>query len=299
MSAENQSELTAEEQQWVLEALLENDDRLETETGRELLRRLTQRLRALGYGKLYAPYAANDQVMKRFADALSTGMDSMAAYREAMFTTHRDRVGQHTLRGYVAPWGIRVGGPRYHQAPQKVGVTEGSASGLDAALAANPQPGNLLTAPGLNEVSAAEKDFLASSPENEKKNEQEDELVKQEEATATDMVAYPSPIMRGFSLLGASSPAAVAETPEFTWSGDGSNEWPLKSESGKPPWQGGAEYVDGKQIEGYWVTSAQVSADVGVKVTPYMLYFMIPEPTTATLSLAALVALMGRRRRKN
>ena len=30
-----------------------------------------------------------------------------------------------------------------------------------------------------------------------------------------------------------------------------------------------------------------------------MLYFNVPEPTTATLSLAALVALMGRRRRKH
>lgn len=215
MSAENQSELTAEEQQWVLEALLENDDRLETKEGRELLRRLTQRLRALGYGKFYSPNAANDQVMKRFADALSTGMDSMAAYREAMFTTHRNRVGQHSLHGYVAPWGIRVGGPRYHQAPQKVGVTEGSASGLDAALAANPQPGNQLTVPGLNEVSAAEKDFLASSPEDEKKekkNEQEDELVKQGESTASaptaGMAAAPAPMMRGFSLRAAAPYAA-------------------------------------------------------------------------------------------
>lgn len=214
MSAENQSELTAEEQQWVLEALLENDDRLETKAGRELLRRLTQRLRALGYGKFYSPNAANDQVMKRFADALSTGMDSMAAYREAMFTTHRNRVGQHSLRGYVAPWGIRVGGPRYHQAPLKVGTTAGSASGLDAALAANPQPGNQLTAPGLNDVSAAEKDFLAVSPEDEKKekNEQEDELVKQEGTTtsssASAMAAAPAPMMRSFSLRAAAPYAA-------------------------------------------------------------------------------------------
>ena len=218
MSGENQSELTAEEQQWVLEALLENDDRLETEAGRELLRRLTQRLRALGYGKFYSPNAANDQVMKRFADALSTGMDSMAAYREAMFTTHRDRIGQHTLRGYVAPWGIRVGGPRYHQAPLKVGVTEGSASGLDGALAANPQPGQQLTAPGLNDVPAAEKDFLAVSPDDEKKekdekkNEQEDELVKQGESTTSaptaGMAAAPAPMMRGFSLRAAAPYAA-------------------------------------------------------------------------------------------
>lgn len=221
MSGENQSELTAEEQQWVLEALLENDDRLETEAGRELLRRLTQRLRALGYGKFYSPNAANDQVMKRFADALSTGMDSMAAYREAMFTTHRDRVGQHTLRGYVAPWGIRVGGPRYHQAPQKVGTTEGSASGLDAVLAANPQPGNQLTAPDLNGVSAAEKDFLASSHENEKKEkdeedekkkEQEDELVQQgtSAAGAAPAASSSAPAPRLRMAMRAVAPVAAA-----------------------------------------------------------------------------------------
>lgn len=255
MSGENQSELTAEEQQWVLEALLENDDRLETEAGRELLRRLTQRLRALGYGKLYAPYAANDQVMKRFADALSTGMDSMAAYRESMFTTHRDRVGQHSLHGYVAPWGLHVGGPRYHQAPQKVGVTEGSASGLDAVLAANPQPGNQLTAPGLNDVSAVEKDFLASSPENEKKekdeedekkNEQEDELVKQGESTTSaptaGMAAAPAPMMRSFSLRAAAAPVvAAAAAGSITVTGNASYHVNAKLEQGN---RNNAEWSD-------------------------------------------------------
>lgn len=213
MSAENQSELTAEEQQWVLEALLENDDRLETKAGRELLRRLTQRLRALGYGSLYTPNAANDQVMKRFADALSTGMDSMAAYREAMFTTHRDRVGQHSLRGYVAPWGIRVGGPRYHQAPQKVGVTEGSASGLDGALAANPQPGNQHTAPGLNDVSSAEKDFLAVSPELTDEDEAEKQTQEEEETEQKDdtgIFSAPAPRMMMASSYAARSVAATA-----------------------------------------------------------------------------------------
>lgn len=143
MSAEDsRSELTAEEQQWVLEALLEDDDRLESKAGRELLRRLTQRLRAMGYGRLYSPQAVNDQVMKRFADVLATGKDSMAAYREAMFSTHRDRVMRHTMYGYVAPWGLHGGGLGYHQAPQKVGTTEGTASGLEAALAAIPNQGN-------------------------------------------------------------------------------------------------------------------------------------------------------------
>ena len=55
----------------------------------------------------------------------------------------------------------------------------------------------------------------------------------------------------------------------------------------------------GQQLTGHWVTSTYVSDNVGMKVTPYMLYFEVPEPATATLSLAALVALCARRRRKS
>ena len=57
---------------------------------------------------------------------------------------------------------------------------------------------------------------------------------------------------------------------------------------------------DGEQMTGYWVTSQEVATATGVaNVSMHMLYFNVPEPATATLSLAALVALMGRRRRKN
>ncbi|MBR5878958.1 MAG: hypothetical protein IKY91_05350, partial [Akkermansia sp.] len=233
MAAEDaESELTPEEQQWVLEALLENDDRLETEAGQELLRRLTRRLRELGYGSLYSPQTANDQVMKRFADALSTGMNSMAAYREALFSTHRNRIMHHTMYGYVAPWGIRVGGPRYYQAPLKVGTTEGTSSGLEGALAANPQPGKQLTAPGLNDVPAAEKNFLAVSPEDAKveKDDKEDKETEEEkdevktEAMASS--AAPAPSMRGFALSRAvaqpvsyAANAAAEDTADLQVSG--------------------------------------------------------------------------------
>ena len=58
--------------------------------------------------------------------------------------------------------------------------------------------------------------------------------------------------------------------------------------------------ADGSQVTGYWVTSQEVATASGVaNVSMHMLYFTVPEPTTATLSLAALVALMGRRRRKD
>lgn len=58
--------------------------------------------------------------------------------------------------------------------------------------------------------------------------------------------------------------------------------------------------ADGSQVTGYRVTSQEVATASGVaNVSMHMLYFTVPEPATATLSLAALVALMGRRRRKN
>ncbi len=58
--------------------------------------------------------------------------------------------------------------------------------------------------------------------------------------------------------------------------------------------------ADGAQVTGVWVTSQTVATASGVaNVSMHMLYFTVPEPATATLSLAALVALMGRRRRKN
>ena len=55
---------------------------------------------------------------------------------------------------------------------------------------------------------------------------------------------------------------------------------------------------DGSQVFGHWVTSSYVSDNVGFRVTPHMLYFEVPEPATATLSLLALTALCARRRRK-
>ncbi len=50
---------------------------------------------------------------------------------------------------------------------------------------------------------------------------------------------------------------------------------------------------NGQKIEGLWVTSTIV----GANVTPNMLYFKVPEPATATLGLLALTALCARRRR--
>ena len=52
--------------------------------------------------------------------------------------------------------------------------------------------------------------------------------------------------------------------------------------------------ADGVQLTGQWVTATSV----GSNVSTHLLYFNVPEPTTTTLSLLALTALVGRRRRK-
>ena len=54
----------------------------------------------------------------------------------------------------------------------------------------------------------------------------------------------------------------------------------------------------GMDISSYWVTSTLVSEHAGITVSEHMLWFTVPEPSTATLSLLALTALVSRRRRK-
>lgn len=61
---------------------------------------------------------------------------------------------------------------------------------------------------------------------------------------------------------------------------------------------------NGKDITMQWVSSSEVNrmlAELGINEDPvshHMLYFVVPEPTTATLSILALAALAARRRRK-
>ena len=54
----------------------------------------------------------------------------------------------------------------------------------------------------------------------------------------------------------------------------------------------------GEDISYMLATPTEVKADTGVTVSDYMLYIMVPEPATATLSLLALAALAARRRRR-
>lgn len=119
-------DLTDEEVRLVLEAFLEDDDRLEGQQGRELIQAL---LGSLPSGaQESAPRGENDELMALFADAMQYGYDSMAAYRDALFKVKRGSVVRHSLVGYRAPLGTGIGGRAvYRQAPQQVGSTAGSA----------------------------------------------------------------------------------------------------------------------------------------------------------------------------
>lgn len=218
-------QLTPEEEQWVLEALLEDDDRLDSEQGVELLRRLSRRLRAMGYGRFYSNTAVQDELMERFAESLRLGKDSMAAYRDAFFKTNRDRIIRHTLRGYIAPWGMGAGGVRsYRQAPQKISLTTSTANTQAPAVQlSGVTAGKSYAAPGLNDLPASGKNFLATAPsasaigedDEEKDDEKEDEEEKEKEtpnAVATAPAgssAAPRMMMRSFSLR-SSAPATYA-----------------------------------------------------------------------------------------
>ena len=196
MASDNEDfALTEEEQQWVLEALLEDDDRLESSEGIELLRNLARRLRGMGYGRVYSPHAMQDELMERFAEAMRHGKESMAAYRDALFKTNRDRIMHHELRGYLAPWGMGAGGTRsYRQAPVVLTPSAGTGStqqpqlpGLTALTV-----GQSYTAPGLNAVPGAQSNFLATAPDAEEA-EEEEEKEKDEEALLTAPSAPAAP----------------------------------------------------------------------------------------------------------
>lgn len=199
--------LSPEEEQWVLEALLEDYDRLESDEGRELLSRLARRLRSLGYGKLYSPHAVNDQLMQRFADALAQGMVSEAGYRDALFKTYRHRVVRHTLYAWPALWGLGGEAPRYRQAPLKVGTTVGSASGVAAAAPAATLPSVSFSVPG-------PADAVGLSKREEEKEEEKEEEDEPETTKALTGIAAPAPApvtsFRSFSLRSDSAPLVLA-----------------------------------------------------------------------------------------
>ena len=201
-------ELTADEKQWLLEAILEDDDCLEHEAGQALLRRLAVQLRQQGYGLSFNPLGENDELMLRFASAMQYQSNSMTAYRDALFKTYRGQIMTHTLVGYNAPWGMGVGGGvHYHQAPQQVEATEGSGNTQPtpppALTLQDEQP---FTTPGLNELPDTSADFLASSPQisdtekdDEDKEDEEDTVLQEESETGT-VAGAPAMMMSSFSM---------------------------------------------------------------------------------------------------
>lgn len=211
-------ELTEEERQWVLEALLEDDDRLESKEGTELLRNLARRLRSMGYGKMDVTAGVNDELMMRFADAMRHKDNSMSAYRDALFKTYRDRVMHHELRGYVAPWGMGLGG-RNHYRQTPVVVTPSAGTGSTQQTGTALTVGQQYTAPGLNDVPGAQGNFLATAPaadEDDKEEEKAKEQDEDEQLTQQTAAAAPAPRMMMMARsVALRSTGAVAQADEI------------------------------------------------------------------------------------
>ena len=192
---------TEEEEQWLLEALLEDDDRLETEAGRELLRRLAEHLRRRGYGKISNPEGLNDELMQRFAAAMRNGLGSMSAYRDALFKTSRDSIMTHSVVGYRAPWGLGLGGGvSYRQSPQPVDTTVSTGNTRQPAPPAlTLGSGQQFTAGEAGKAPAApEKDFLANAPQETEKSEEDEEEKKEENEATTGTASAGAPAAGGF-----------------------------------------------------------------------------------------------------
>lgn len=209
-----------EERQWVLEALIEDDDRLDSAEGRRLLETLARNLRQSGYGKFDAVAGVNDELMLRFSEALHHGQDGMAAYRDALFKTYRGRIMKHSLVGYYAPWGMGMGGGRavYRQAPQKVGTTvaSGHVASLQTQTLVAPQQPTATLRPdftaGMNTSAGALENFLAAAPSQAADKEEDEEEDKDKEETGEDTdagiaAAAPSMMMRSFAMRAVAAAA--------------------------------------------------------------------------------------------
>lgn len=212
--------LSDEERQWVLEALIEDDDRLDSAEGRRLLETLARNLRQSGYGKFDAVAGVNDELMLRFSEALHHGQDGMAAYRDALFKTYRGCIMKHSLVGYYAPWGMGMGGGRavYRQAPQKVGTTvaSGHVASLQTQTLVAPQQPTATLQPdftaGMNTSAGALENFLADAPSQAADKEEDEAEDKDRGETGEDTdagiaAAAPSLMMRSFAMRAVAAAA--------------------------------------------------------------------------------------------
>lgn len=208
---------TEDEIRVAMEALMEDDDRLETEEGRKLLEQLANRLRGIGRGLGLFARTENDELMARFASAMRHGKAGAGAYRDALFKTHRGSVINHPLIGYSAPWGAGLGGGvRYSQAAKKVSKTAGTGNTQGSALSSGTPSTSL-------------ESFLATSPspdtlvQEEETKKQEEERKQQSEDEGGPQPVYMGPLPSGnsspmmFSMVrAAAGPGADKEVTAIT-----------------------------------------------------------------------------------
>ena len=289
-SKDKELELTTEEQQWLLEALLEDDDCLENEAGLELLRKLAAQLRRMGYGNPDKSKGLNDELMQHFAAALRYLPDSISAYRDAMFKTKRGSIAIHNLVAYRAPWGVVVGGGvPYKQAPQSVDTTQSTqpvnttqASG-NTQLLLTSESERHFAAPGLNDVPGAVTDFLAKAPapsKKKEKTEEEDDEEKDKEKDETSEAiaeiepvqsfAADGPVMRSFSMrskafVTLAAPGDETVTPENN--GADTLRWnSVSGESAVWDTEWSSVWVDGRGVETTYSAGSQVEFGDGANL---------------------------------
>ena len=258
-------QLTEDEKQLILEALLADDDSLEDEAGQELLRRLAEHLRAMGYGLFDVP-TVNDELMQRFAEAMRHKGSGVGAYRDALFKTHRDRVMFHSLTGYHAPWGAGMGRNLYYrQRPKQVGTTVSSGN---TQLLLSPGVKPPFTAPGVNDLPGSVTDFLATSPpakgENDGEESDEEKEEEYQELDESEQVASSlPPLMNTFSMRSAASASRTITDDAPPGSGttdrDGFLHW--DSSAGEPAvWdtEQTTAWVDGQGGETLYMAGSSV-----------------------------------------
>ena len=301
---ESDLELSDSDAQWLLEALIEDDSRLDSEEGRLLLSKLSERLRVNGSDLSLEKYSAQDELMHTFADALVSGKDSMDAYRDALFKVNRGFIMNHPLVGYRAPWGLGLSRSKavYQQAKNPTPSQTISSANTQAQTVPfenlhvggdEKQTSENISA-GLNPDAGKIENFLATSPllpEEDEQDESKKELDEREETEETEKgatAAAPAPplmMMRSFSLRSAASPVADSgpELQSLTWAGStGNDTWLVNGDSAATPWQGGAVYTDGSHVT-FSSTSAVKDVKLDGTVRPGSITVSGTTPGTSNL----------------
>lgn len=254
-------ELSDSDAQWLLEALIEDDSRLDSEEGRLLLSKLSERLRVNGSDLSQEKYSAQDELMHTFANSLVFCEDSMDAYRDALFKVNRGFIMNHPLVGYRAPWGMGLSRSKavYQQAKNPTPSQTISSANTQAQtvpfenlhVGGDEKLTSENISAGLDPDAGKIENFLATSPllpEEDEQDESKKELDERKETDETEKgatTAAPAPplmMMRSFSLRSAAAPVAdtAPKSPQLTWAGStGNDTWKVNGDSAATPWQGG------------------------------------------------------------